>query len=98
MALLKTVRLAPGGTHEEAKLSPEELRSLVLESAHLMPKKHHAILSSLFELNNITVEDVMTPRGNIEILISINSGKKYTRNSQQATIADYRCAANRSTN
>lgn len=68
MALLKTIRLAPSGLHEETKLSPEELRSLVLESAHLMPKKHHAILSSLFELNNITVEDVMTPRGNIEIL------------------------------
>lgn len=67
-ALLKAVRLTPGGMHEETKLSPEELRSLVLESAHLMPKKHHTILSSLFELNNITVEDVMTPRGNIEIL------------------------------
>jgi Mg2+/Co2+ transporter CorB len=67
-ALLKAIRLAPGNMHEEAKLSPEELRSLVLESAHLMPKKHHAILSSLFELSNITVEDVMTPRGNIEIL------------------------------
>lgn len=67
-ALLNAIRLAPNGMHEEAKLSPEELRSLVLESAHLMPKKHHTILSSLFELNNITVEDVMTPRGNIEIL------------------------------
>lgn len=67
-ALLKAIRLAPGDMHEETKLSPEELRSLVLESAHLMPKKHHTILSSLFELNNITVEDVMTPRGNIEIL------------------------------
>ena len=67
-ALLKVLHLSPGGLHEEAKLSPEELRSLVLESAHLMPKKHHAILSSLFELNEITVEDVMTPRGNIEIL------------------------------
>ena len=67
-ALLKTIRLAPSSLHEESKLSPEELRSLVLESAHLMPKKHHTILSSLFELNNITVEDVMTPRGNIEIL------------------------------
>lgn len=67
-ALLKSIRLAPSGMHEETKLSPEELRSLVLESAHLMPQKHHAILSSLFELNNITVEDVMTPRGNIEIL------------------------------
>lgn len=67
-ALLKSIRLAPGSMHEETKLSPEELRSLVLESAHLMPKKHHTILSSLFELNNITVEDVMTPRGSIEIL------------------------------
>ncbi|HLO62842.1 MAG TPA: CNNM domain-containing protein [Azonexus sp.] len=67
-ALLKTIRLAPSGLPEESKLSPEELRSLVLESAHLMPQKHHTILSSLFELNNITVEDVMTPRGNIEIL------------------------------
>ncbi len=67
-ALLKVLHLSPGSLHEEAKLSPEELRSLVLESAHLMPKKHHAILSSLFELNEITVEDVMTPRGNIEIL------------------------------
>ena len=60
-ALLKAIRMSPNGTREEAKLSPEELRSLVLESAHLMPKKHHAILSRLFELNTITVEDVMTP-------------------------------------
>ena len=67
-ALLKTLRLAPKNTHEEARLSPEELRTLVLESAHLMPQKHQAILSSLFELNSISVEDVMTPRGNIEIL------------------------------
>src|SRR5574343_1978849 len=40
-ALLKSIRLAPGSMHEETKLSPEELHSLVLESAHLMPKKHH---------------------------------------------------------
>jgi Mg2+/Co2+ transporter CorB len=67
-ALLKAIRLSPKGMHGEVKLSPEELRTLVLESAHLMPQKHHAILSSLFELNTITVEDVMTPRGSIEIL------------------------------
>lgn len=66
--LLRLFRLTPKSSDGPAKLSPEELRSLVLESSHLMPKKHHAILSSLFELNNITVEDVMTPRGNIEIL------------------------------
>jgi Mg2+/Co2+ transporter CorB len=66
--LLRLFRLAPSPSDEAAQLSPEELRSLVLESSHAIPKKHHAILSSLFELNNITVEDVMTPRGNIEIL------------------------------
>jgi Mg2+/Co2+ transporter CorB len=54
--------------HEESKLSPEELRGLVLESSHLIPQKHRAILSRLFELNDITVEDVMSPRCNIEIL------------------------------
>lgn len=66
--LLRLFRLTPKSADGPAKLSPEELRSLVLESSHLMPQKHHAILSSLFELNNITVEDVMTPRGSIEIL------------------------------
>lgn len=66
--LLKLLRLSPKPNAEATRLSPEELRSLVLESSHLIPKKHRTILSSLFELNNITVEDVMTPRGSIEIL------------------------------
>ena len=67
-ALLRLFRLSPKSADDSAQLSPEELRSLVLESSHLMPQKHRAILSSLFELNSITVEDVMTPRGGIEIL------------------------------
>ena len=67
-ALLRLLRLAPNPDGEDNKLSPEELRSLVLESAHLIPQKHRAILGSLFDLNNITVEDLMTPRGSIEIL------------------------------
>ena len=67
-ALLRLLHLSPEPNTETARLSPEELRSLVLESSHLIPTKHRTILSSLFELNNITVEDVMTPRGSIEIL------------------------------
>ena len=66
--LLRLLHLSPRPSNEAAQLSPEELRSLVLESSHLIPQKHRAILSSLFDLNRITVEDVMTPRGNIEIL------------------------------
>lgn len=67
-ALLRLMHLSPKSGSEETKLSPEELHSLVLESAHLIPQKHRTILSSLFELNSITVEDLMTPRGSIEIL------------------------------
>lgn len=66
--LLRLLHLSPPKTNEVAQLSPEELHSLVLESSHLIPQKHRAILSSLFDLNRITVEDVMTPRGSIEIL------------------------------
>lgn len=67
-ALLRLLRLKPTQHDQAPQLSPEELRSLVLESSHLIPQKHRAILSSLFELNDITVEDVMTPRRQIEIL------------------------------
>lgn len=68
VGLLKLLRLSPATGGEGSKLSFEELRSLVLESSHLIPKKHQTILSSLFDLNHITVEDLMTPRGSIEIL------------------------------
>ena len=66
--LLRLLHLSPEPSAETVRLSTEELRSLVLESSHLMPHKHRSILSSLFDLNDITVEDVMTPRGKIEIL------------------------------
>lgn len=66
--LLRLFHLAPKPDPESGRLSPDELRSLVLESSHLIPQKHRTILSSLFELNHITVEDLMTPRGNIEII------------------------------
>lgn len=67
-ALLRLLHFSPKGMHTEAKLSPEELRTLVLESAQFIPSQHRSILSNLFELNDICVEDVMTPRSSIEIL------------------------------
>jgi len=48
------------------RLSIEELRILVVESGQFMPKKHQSILVNLFDLGAITVEDVMTPRAQIE--------------------------------
>jgi Mg2+/Co2+ transporter CorB len=67
-AILRMLGLSMNPSADAARLSPEELRSLVLESSNVIPKKHQSILNSLFDLNEITVEDMMTPRGNIEIL------------------------------
>jgi Mg2+/Co2+ transporter CorB len=39
---------------------------MVLESGAFIPPKHRSILLNLFELEDITVEDVMTPRNQIE--------------------------------
>ncbi|MEO8738766.1 MAG: HlyC/CorC family transporter [Casimicrobiaceae bacterium] len=64
--LLKLFRLQPqpGG---ETALSPEEIRSLVLEG-HYFRGKHRAMLANLFDLASITVDDVMTPRNQIEAI------------------------------
>ncbi len=50
----------------ETKMTPEELRTLVLEAGNYIPKKHQSILLNLFDLESITVDDIMTPRSQIE--------------------------------
>ena len=66
-ALLWLLRLRANiGT--ETKMTPEELRTLVLEAGNYIPKKHQSILLNLFDLESITVDDVMTPRSQIEAL------------------------------
>ena len=64
--LLRLVGIRPGEDTDTPKLSPEEIRTLVLESSSFMPKKHLSILLNLFELGAISVQDVMVPRARIE--------------------------------
>jgi Mg2+/Co2+ transporter CorB len=63
--LLRLLHLSPSGK-ESAGLTTEELRSVVLESRNLVPGAHREILINLFDLEHVTVEDIMTPRGEIE--------------------------------
>lgn len=49
-------------------LGLEELRTIVLESSGRMPLEHHRILMNMLELEDITVDDVMTPRNQIEAI------------------------------
>ena len=62
--LLKLFRLQPT-SGVETVLSQEEIRSLVLEG-HYFRGKHRAMLANIFDLESITVDDVMTPRNQIE--------------------------------
>ena len=64
-ALLWIFRLKPDQS-ADTSLSMEELRTLVMEGGHYIPVKHRNILGNLFELEDITVDDVMTPRAQIE--------------------------------
>ncbi len=65
---LNILRIKTGGSPHEQRLSREELRSIVLEGGHFIPQKHQSILLNLFDLEKISVEDVMTPRAQIEAL------------------------------
>ena len=49
-------------------LTMDELRSIVTDAGHYMPQKHRAILLNLFELEKITVDDVMTAHTMVETI------------------------------
>jgi Mg2+/Co2+ transporter CorB len=67
-AILYVLRLKPRTDRALQRMSPEELRTLVLEAGQRIPAKHQSILLNLFDLERITVEDVMRPRAQIEAL------------------------------
>ncbi len=66
-ALLAVMRLRPH-LAERDKLSLAELRTVVLEAGGYLPRAHQAILLNLLDLERISVDDVMTPRGRIEAI------------------------------
>ncbi len=49
-------------------MSPQELRTAILESTRMIPPKHRAIMLNLFDIEELTVDDVMVPRSRIEAL------------------------------
>jgi Mg2+/Co2+ transporter CorB len=61
--VLKLLRIRPPAD-AAGTLTPDEVRSLVLEGQYFRGK-HRALLANLFELDRITVDDVMTPRHQI---------------------------------
>lgn len=66
--LLKLLHIKPRQDDSSNMLGLEELRTVVLESSKLLPRMHRKILLNLLELERITVDDVMTPRNQIEAI------------------------------
>jgi Mg2+/Co2+ transporter CorB len=54
------------GNAEAQRVTPEELRTLVLEGSNFIPGKHRSMLLNVFDLDALSVDDVMTPRASIE--------------------------------
>jgi Mg2+/Co2+ transporter CorB len=77
--LLWLLRIETQQGGEAPKLSPEEIRTLVLESSSFMPKKHRAILLNLFDVGAVTVQDVMLPRTRIESVCLENGMETVSR-------------------
>jgi Mg2+/Co2+ transporter CorB len=78
-SVLRLFRIKAGAHVQDARLSPEELRSIVLEGGNFIPQKHKSILLNLFDLETITVEDIMTPRSQVEALNLELSVEELTR-------------------
>jgi Mg2+/Co2+ transporter CorB len=66
--LLRLFRVNVNFSDSTQSLTMDELRSIVTDAGHFMPKKNRTILLNLFELEKITVDDVMTAHTQVEVI------------------------------
>jgi len=83
---LRVLRLQPQESGPQP-LSIDEIRTIVLESSNVLPKKHASVLLNLLEIGAITVDDVMVPRNQIE---GINIDLPLEELAQQISTAHHR--------
>jgi len=62
--LFKLLKIDPNDA-DSMHLTQDELRTVVLESGALIPNTHQAMLLGILDLEQVTVDDIMVPRGEI---------------------------------
>ncbi len=67
-AWLKILGIKINFNENAQSLSMDELRSIVTDAGKFLPNKHRTILLNLFELEKITVDDVMTAHTQVEVI------------------------------
>jgi Mg2+/Co2+ transporter CorB len=65
---LKLMRINVQADQSRHQVSMEEVRMLVLEGEHFLPREHQKMLLNLVDIERIAVNDVMIPRNQIEAL------------------------------
>ncbi|MCF2907920.1 HlyC/CorC family transporter [Pseudoalteromonas sp. DL2-H2.2] len=90
--MLKLIGVSPEQI-EEHSLSKEELKTVLNESGAMLPTNHQDMMTSILDLDHVTVEDIMIPRNEINA-IDINDdwkdiSKKLT-NAQHTRVLLYR--------
>lgn len=90
--LLKLARMdMSGGSNDH--LSTEELRTVVREAGSMIPKRHQHMLLSILDLEKMTVNDIMIPRGEvfgIDLNDDMDSIMELLRTSQHTRMPVYR--------
>jgi len=66
--LLKLFSVNVNFSESNQSLTMDELRSIVTDAGNFLPKKHRTILLNLFELEKITVDDVMTAHTQVDAI------------------------------
>ena len=62
--ILKLMGFSPDQSGDDA-VSQEELRTIVTESASMIPSRHRRMLVNILDLEQMTVNDIMAPRNEI---------------------------------
>ena len=75
---LRLLHIKVQADQSKQTVSLEEVRMLVLEGEHFLPRKHQKMLLNLVDIERIAVNDVMVPRNQIEGL-DINAGADVLR-------------------
>ncbi|MCG7533785.1 CNNM domain-containing protein [Pseudoalteromonas sp. OOF1S-7] len=90
--MLKLIGVSPEQI-EEHSLSKEELKTVLNESGAMLPTNHQDMMTSILDLDHVTVEDIMIPRSEINA-IDINDDwkdiSKQLTNAQHTRVLLYR--------
>ncbi len=83
--LLRLVGVRVSGRRVE-DVSPEELKTMIMEAGVLIPESHQDMMLAILDLEKITVEDVMVPRNRI---VGVNLDAEWDEILQALTTNPY---------